>query len=227
MGARLAGLILTGSSLCFGQPKQPASLGSVQSLIDSGKLAEARQTLAPLRTNEPKHPAILFTAAVLEYREGNFGFGLEILEGEPSLAKSIDVRILRAATLDALGRDAEAERELERLVSLPGAAERPLLHLGYGQLLLQRGANEEALARFDRAIRLAPGYGEVQRWRAIALMRLGRTREAIQSAESAEKSAPASVEVHSLLLKLYRSSGDSERAAGQLQWLREHSGEAR
>ncbi len=226
MRARLAGLILTGSALCFGQPKQPASLGSVQSLIDSGKLAEARQILAPLRKNQPKHPAVLFTAAVLEYREGYFGSALKILD-EPSLAGNIDVRILRAATLDALGRDAEAEGELEALVSVPEATGRPLLHLGYGQLLLQRGLEEKALAAFDRALELAPDRGEAHRWRAIALMRLGRSKDAVRSAESAEKSAPVSVEVHSLLLKLYRLTGDDERAARQLQWLRERPRETK
>lgn len=227
MKARLAGLILTGSALCFGQPKQPASLGSVQSLIDSGRLAEARLALAPLRTNDPRNPAVLFTAAVLEYREGYFGSALRILEGEPSLAANIDVRILRAATLDALGRDAEAERELESLVSVPAATGRPLLHLGHGQLLLQRDLNDRALAAFDKSLQLAPDHGEAHRWRAIALMRLGRAKEAVRSAESAEKSAPASTEVHSLLLKLYRLTGDDERAARQLRWLREHSGEAK
>ena len=212
--------------MCFGQPKQPASLGSVQSLIDAGRLSEARVALDAISRSEPKHPAILFTAAVLEYREGYFGSALKILEGEPSLAANTDVRILRAATLDALGRDTEAERELESLVSAPGATGRPLLHLGYGQLLLQRGLEERALAAFDKALQLAPDHGEANRWRAIALMRLGRNKEAVRSAESAEKLAPAAAEVHSLLLKLYRLTGDVERAAWQLRWLREHSKEA-
>lgn len=225
MRARLAGLILTGVVLCFGQPKQqPAGLGPVQKLIDSGRLVEARRELATLP--ESKHPAVRFTAAMLEYREGYFGSTLQILAGEPSLARNVDARILRAATLDALGRDAEAERELESLVFVPGAMDRPLLHFGYGQLLLQRGVNEEALARFDRTIRLAPGHADARMWRAIALMRLGRIKEAVESAESAETLSPESEPVHSLLVKLYRLSGDGERASRQLRWLREHAKEA-
>lgn len=193
----------------------------MQSLIDSGRLAEARRALAAL--DEPEHPAVRFTAAVLAYREGYFGSALQMLERDPSLAQNLDARILRAATLDALGRDAEAERELESLVSVPGAAERPLLHFGYGQLLLQRDANEEALARFDRAIRLARGHADARMWRAIALMRLGRIKEAVEAAESAEALSPDSEPVHSLLVKLYRLSGDGDRAARQLRWLREHA----
>lgn len=108
---------------------------------------------------------------------------------------------------------------------MPAVTGRPLLHLGYGQLLLQRGLEERALAAFDRALQLAPDHGESHRWRAITLMRLGRVKEASRSAESAEKLAPASAEVHSLLLKLYRLTGDGERAARQLQWLRDHAGE--
>ena len=223
MRTRLAGLILAGSALGFGQPNQPAGLGLVQSLIDSGRLAEARQAIEALQKSEPKHPGLPFTAAVLEYRQGYFGSALKILGGDPSLAANLDARILRAATLDALGRDAEAERELESLVSVPGAVERPLLHFGYGQLLLQRGLHEEALTRFDRTIGLAPSHADARMWRAIALMRLGRIKEAVESAESAEALSPGSEPVHSLLVKLYRLSGDGERASRQLQWLREHS----
>lgn len=223
MKARLAGLILAASALCFGQPNQPAGLGLVQSLIDSGRLAEARQAIEALQKSEPKQPGLLFTAAVLEYREGYFGSALKILDGEPSLADNFDVRILRAATLDAMGRDAQAERELESVVSVSGATGRPVLHLGYGQLLLQRGLNERALAAFDKALQHAPDHGEAHRWRAIALMRLGRIKDAVRSAESAEKFAPASTAVHSLLLRLYRLTGEDERAARQLHWLREHS----
>lgn len=227
MRARLAGLILAGSVLCFAQPRQPAGLGRVQSLIDAGRLPEARRALGALNQSEAKHPAARFTAAVLEYREGYFGSAMQILEGEPALASNIDARILRAATLDALGRDAEAERELESLLSVPGAMERPLLHFGYGQLLLQRGLHEEALTRFDRTIRLAPGHADARTWRAIALMRLGRIKEAIESAESAAALSPDSEPVHSLLVKLYRLSGDDARASRQLQWLREHARESK
>jgi predicted Zn-dependent protease len=221
------GLLLV-AALCIAQSNTPpASLQAAQALIDSGRLTEARQTLAPLWKAAPHNPAVQFTMAMLEYREGHFGSALKILEAGQSLTGNIDGRILRAALLDALGRDSEAERELQSLARVPGASGRPLLHLGYGQLLLQRGLNEEALASFDKTLQLAPGHAEGHRWRAIALMRLGRTKDAIQSAETAERSAPASAEVHSLLLKLYRLTGQDERAAKQAQWLRHHSGEAR
>jgi tetratricopeptide (TPR) repeat protein len=221
------GLLLV-VALCTGQSNTPpASLQAAQALIDSGRLTEARRTLAPLWKAAPHNPAVQFTMAMLEYREGYFGSALKILEAGQSLTGSIDGRILRAALLDALGRDSEAERELESLARAPEAAGRPLLHLGYGQLLLQRGLSEEALAAFDKTLQLAPGHAEGHRWRAIALMRLGRTKDAIQSAETAEKSAPASAGVHSLLLKLYRLTGQNERAAKQVQWLRHHSGDVK
>ncbi|MBM3786320.1 MAG: tetratricopeptide repeat protein [Acidobacteria bacterium] len=192
--------------------------------IDAGRLGEARALLDELRKSRPADPDVLFTGLVVDYRQGSFAAVLAGIDGLAPLAANLEARILRAAALDALGRDEEADAELERLLKAPGAAARPALHLGHGQLLLQRGLNQQALARFEEACRLAPQWAEAMMWQGVALMKLGRTDSAVNAAEAAERGAPDLASVHSLLLKLYRLTGQEESAAKQAAWLRRNAG---
>ncbi|MBM3728890.1 MAG: tetratricopeptide repeat protein [Acidobacteria bacterium] len=192
--------------------------------IDAGRLGDARALLDHLRKSRPGDPEVLLTALVVDYRLGSFAAVVSCVDRSTALGANLEARILRAAALDALGRDEEADAELERLLKTPGAAARPALHLGRGQLLLQRGLNQQALAEFEEARRLAPQWAEAMMWQGVALMKLGRTNSAVDAAEAAERAAPEMASVHSLLLKLYRLTGQEESAARQAAWLRRNAG---
>ena len=191
--------------------------------IEASRYADAEALLQTLLQSDPKDAESWYELGLLNYRSGYYAPALKALDTALGLsAQHLDARIHRAGALDALGRVGEAEAEFRKLLEAPVLRTHPGLQLGYGQLLLQSGRNEEALSRFDQAIQLAPESSEAHLWRAKALLRIGRVNEATQSAEHAKRLSPNAVAPHVLLVKLYRLAGNEESAAKEASWLREY-----
>jgi tetratricopeptide (TPR) repeat protein len=90
------------------------------------------------------------------------------------------------------GRRGEARREIERVVGEQPYSARA--HYNYGMFLLEEGDLMPALARFDRAVTLEPGYAKA-RYAAIAVrLSLGRRAEAEKALAELESRAPGSAE---------------------------------
>lgn len=89
----------------------------------------------------------------------------------------------RATALMALGRDADAEADLRKVIQLEPAFARS--HRALGQLLLDRGSTEEAKREFARAIELEPKLTGVRIYYASALIKSGDPAQAIQHLRSA------------------------------------------
>jgi tetratricopeptide (TPR) repeat protein len=191
--------------------------------IEANRFADAEALLQTLVQSDPKDVESWYGLGLLNYRNGYYAAALKALDTALGLsAQHLDARIHRAGALDALGRVAEAEADFQKLLKTPALRTHAGLQLGYGQLLLQSGRNEEALSRFDQAIQLAPESSDAHLWRARALLRIGRVNEAVQAAERAERLSPNAAAPHALLVKLYRLAGNEEFAAKEASWLREY-----
>jgi tetratricopeptide (TPR) repeat protein len=109
------------------------------------------------------------------------------------MTQTRDLTNVVAARLAAV-REAKAGnfREAARLLEAP-AAERPddaTLQLEYGNALVQAGANEKAIAAFDRVIALNPQIVAAHTNRSYALNKLGRHVEAESAGRRAIELAP-------------------------------------
>jgi lipoprotein NlpI len=78
--------------------------------------------------------------------------------------------------------------------------------------LLQAGQSREALAAFDKAIRLKPTYAEAYRRRGIVYHSLSQNDRAIKDYDEAVRLSPNSSEVYYDRANAYSDSGQSERA---------------
>jgi len=190
---------------------------------EASRFADAEALLETLVQSDPKDADSWYELGSLNYRNGYYAAALKALDTALGLsAQHLDARLHRAGALDALGHVAEAEAEFQKLLKVPVSSTHPGLQLGYGQLLLQSGRNQEALSRFDQAIQLAPESPDAQLGRARALLRLGRVNEATQAAERANHLSPEAAPPHVLLVKLYRLAGNEELAAREASWLRDY-----
>ncbi len=105
-------------------------------------------------------------------------------------AAAAEAAIGRAAGLARSGRMREAIDLLQRD---PAAMAHPAGCNVLGMLLMQAGASAPALAAFDRAVALAPGFADAHSNRGVALQQLGRLEEALAAFQAALRSAPAHV----------------------------------
>jgi superkiller protein 3 len=90
-----------------------------------------------------------------------------------------------------------------------------------GLLLTVEGRQDDALAEYDRALSINPGYTECRINRAFALATLGRVKEALAEAASAVAEAPENSDSIAAAAKLFASHGDRDRAQGLLQKVKE------
>jgi Tfp pilus assembly protein PilF len=90
------------------------------------------------------------------------------------------------------GRRDDARREMEQLL-----ADQPYYakaHYNYGAFLLEQKDVAGALARFDRAVVLEPGYAKAHLAAIVARLMLGRRAEAEKGLAALQALAPASAE---------------------------------
>src|ERR1051325_4441244 len=81
-----------------------------------------------------------------------------------------------------------------------------------GMRLLQAGQTREALAAFDKAVRLKPTYAEAYRRRGIVYHSLSQYDRAIKDYDEAVRLNPNSSEAYYDRANAYSDSGQSERA---------------
>ena len=166
-------------------PQEPEVLVSQAQYFESRRrFAEARAAELKLLALRPDAPEVLAALARISLEEGDLdtasAYGRKLL----SLAAMQEPGRADAGGGSARERAEQASHEDERR-DLAGA----LLRAGVPLLGAHRSA--EALAQFEAALRLFPGHPELVFYRALALERRGRSREAAQLFEQvAEQPAP-------------------------------------
>jgi tetratricopeptide (TPR) repeat protein len=87
--------------------------------------------------------------------------------------------------------------------------------LRLGELLLKKGASDEALATFNRALGMNPRSLEAKIGRGVALGRMGETEKAEQALREALPLNPNPARVHLELGRLFEKRGDFARAIAE------------
>ncbi len=116
-----------------------------------------------------------------------------------------------ASVLDWAGKSEEAETLTDRALAMGGGADAMSRWLK-GNFHLERGELAEAVASYDRALAVDPGYGEAHANRAAALRELGRLDEALASAREAARLSPGEPGALFALAALLDESGRTDDA---------------
>jgi Flp pilus assembly protein TadD len=87
--------------------------------------------------------------------------------------------------------------------------------LRLGELLLKKGASDEALASFNRALEMNPRSLEAKIGRGVALGRMGETVKAEKALREALPLNPNPARVHLELGRLFEQRGDFARAVAE------------
>jgi predicted O-linked N-acetylglucosamine transferase (SPINDLY family) len=144
-------------------------------------------------------------------RSGDFEAAKEmlsfLLEKDPS---NLVIQEYLAYALGGLGQELEALDLLKKVASDQNS---PLSALyEYGALLLKNGNASDAIAPFERALKMAPSTFEVVHDLATAYACVGRRKEAIEKYELALKLSSGSSELFYNIGHLYDGLFDFERA---------------
>lgn len=207
---RLASIALFGALLLRGEE-------TIERLIDTGRLDEAR---ARLRTANVEAPRRSVLEAMMLYREGKSGEALGVLR--PLLdsgSASADARKLAALALVSLGRSDEAGVHIREAVRLKPGDFMARYYLGLHQL--DKRQFEEAATTFEEATRLSPDYPDAHTMLGLAREQLGHDNDAVASYRKAvELTARLRLGKESAYVYLGRflnNRGRNDEASGQLE----------
>ena len=107
----------------------------------------------------------------------------------------------------------EAQRDRDQAEVARRRQEEAEASNGRGVVLYYRGALEAALASFQRAVEMVPGFAEAHNNLGLALSRLGRAEEAVAAFKEALRLEPKMGEVFNNLGLLYHAKADHPKAA--------------
>jgi len=158
-------------------------------LRKSGRGEEALQIARRASALVPGHPGACNARGLAALELGDAQEALQAFEeGLRAAPAHTALELHRAKALRKLGRLREALATLERVAAVaPGLLE---LWRDLGAVQAALGLREPALASAARALALAPGDADVALAYAVALLRAGRTAEAVQRMEKLEEHAP-------------------------------------
>src|SRR6266545_825123 len=112
---------------------------------------------------------------------------------------------------------AAARKELSEK---PGNAS---LHVRLGNLLISKGALDEAMLVFEQALKLNPRAGDAKTGRGMVLARKGNLKEAAQALQDALFMNPNPVRTHYELGVVYEKLGDLDKAIAEMkEGIRKH-----
>lgn len=129
---------------------------------------------------------------------------------------SRSVRVAAAWALRGEGLDTGvAGVELDRM--LRGNADQPVGQAQLGVRAMERGALDEALGHYGRAVAWDPGSALLRHDYAVALSAAGRSREALEQTRAAVRLEPGSAENHYRLGLAWAEVGDLGAAVAALE----------
>lgn len=186
---------------------------------------KAERLFKSLVKSNPQDPKSWYYLGVFYFESKRFTLALEALETSLKLQPDHNLaRVYAAASLAEMGRSKEAESAFIELLSGPTLASNPDVLLWYARLLFRTGREEAALVQMEKALQVLPDSAELRFWQARILFNMGELGRAAEEAEHALRLA-SEARVRSLLLKIYKTQGRTEEAAGQAAWLRKQQSE--
>jgi tetratricopeptide (TPR) repeat protein len=192
----------------------------VMAYVALGQRDWARPELATLAAAAPANPLYPYWTARLDQDDGHYAAAVESLQR----ATRLDSRYMKAydnlgLCYEALGRFDEAERSFEEALRLNRAekARSPWPALNFGLLLTRLDRPEAAEARFRESLAADPRFPQARYQLGVALEKRGLVAEAITELDEAARLDPAYAEPQYALARLYRRSGDTERADRALE----------
>jgi tetratricopeptide (TPR) repeat protein len=192
----------------------------VMAYVALGRRDWARPELAKLAAAAPANPLYPYWTARLDQDDGQYAAAVESLQR----ATQLDSRYMKAydnlgLCYEALGRFDEAERSFEEALRLNRAekARSPWPALNLGLLLTRLDRPEAAEARFRESLAADPRFPQARYQLGVALEKRSLVAEAITELEEAARLDPAYAEPQYALARVYRRSGDKQRADRALE----------
>ncbi len=162
-------------------------------LVETGRLEEGARAYKEALAADPKDAAALANLAKLRWQAERRNEALRLYARAVALnPRHIQTRYEYALLLADLGRHAEAARHLAPIVAALRRwdLKRPEVVRHLGASLLALGRAEEAAARFQDAVAMAPESAEARLDLATALEEADRPDEAAEGYEAAARLAP-------------------------------------
>jgi protein O-GlcNAc transferase len=202
-------------------PDHPPALGNLAAaLADLERPDEAAERARRAIELEPRIAEAHFHLGRALLARGEAEAAIASLREAVTLKPDLtDAQVLLAHTLLQDGRLAAAMQQLYRAIAVK--SELSDLHVLLGIALFRAERVEEAIASLDRALAIDPGCLKAHLFRSWALQYLNRFMDAAQSCEQAAALVRDDPEIMSSLLVCYTRTCDWQRAAQQLQRIRE------
>jgi len=166
----------------------------------------------------PDDAPIVYALANMLIKMERFEEALEILNG-PLLNTAdqiYEVRFMRGAALEAVGRRAEAEAELNAALALQPNEPSALNYLGY--LWVESGERvDEGIALIQRALAADPEDGHYLDSLGWGYFKSGKPEQALEPIEKAVAKEPANAEINDHLGDVYWALGRQKEAGFQWQ----------
>lgn len=189
------------------------------SLAEDQRFEDALGAIAAAREATPDDPRIAYLQASQLLQLERYDDALELLNG-PLLAtanQGPEIRFMRGAAYESLGRVPEAEAEL--WAALQAQPDEPIFLNYLGYLWVDTGTRvEEGAAMIARAHAANPEDGNIQDSLGWAQYRQGQYETAVDTLEQAVAKLPANAEINDHLGDAYWQVG-RRREAG-FQWTR-------
>jgi tetratricopeptide (TPR) repeat protein len=129
-------------------------------------------------------------------------------------APQMDVaRLNLARALNAIGRGAEAEPEARAVLARKRT---PEACRALGSAVGLQGRHKEALAAFEEALALRPGYRSARQERGIALHKVGRSEEGLAEFMALAKEGPVPIELYKSITSTLMEMGRAADAESML-----------
>lgn len=184
--------------------------------IQSGKLAEARKQLVIARQTAPNSLMLIYTLALLEYREDKMPAAQDhlamVLRAAPDHLPS---NLLMGAVLRKRASYAQAEQHLRKfLESNPG---NPYASKLLASTLMSSGPPEAALAIVEPLFDSQQQDAEMMSLAGELYMRLRRYDKSAAYFERASRLSPQTPMLHAALAMSHMGLGDNERAVAEME----------
>ena len=203
---------------------EPSRFTLVMSYVALGRRDWARPELARLVAAAPANPLYPYWVGRLDYDDGQYATAVESFRR----ALELDPRFMRAydnlgLCYEALGRFDEALRSWEEAIRLNEGqkTKSPWPPLNLGLMLTRLDRLDEAEAQFRESLRCDPRFPQAHYQLGITLEKKRSVGEAVSELEEAVRLDPAYSEAHYALARLYRRSGQPQKADQALQRFQE------
>jgi tetratricopeptide (TPR) repeat protein len=201
------------------QPNDPSTADTVGWVhFRRGEYAQALNLLRESSGRLPKNPDITYHLARAEYAMGledAARFSLKKVVAQKGNSNDVQEAVRRLAVLDA-GTDAQSMPILEAAVKKDAADYLAVFHLGQAYEI--SGANEKAVALFERATKLNSSVAApLQKMAALYADKLNDLPKGLEAAKAARRISPGDPVVAGLLGRLSYRSGDYASAVALIQ----------